>query len=570
MLPSYPCLGHPTHRFGYIIGSFPTNSSTSSWTSSLCSHSPVVGFLPLLWLPHTHRFGYYIGSFPDEQLNLLLDLLFDPNTGLGLNIVRYNIGGGYNPSISTQFNNPTDPYRFRGMPGFKPDKDAPYNWTSDAEQRKVLLGARDRGVDTFLAFSNSPPWWMTISGTIQHSTLLQYCHCVAVSLCRFRAVLLGARDRGADTPPPCQTLSPEPCPLLNPESSPSAPAGDVAGSSSRTKCNLRPDSFKAFAEYLTDVVQQYKTDPAWNVNFQYLEPFNEPLEGFWVKGKKHEGCYFNPRQISTLIGHVQSSLKKKKLSTVLVGIDSASGQTNTGLKYMSPAARNTLQSIHVHGYVYGNAADHAVAVTRAYVPTSNAAKAVGKRIWQSEWGPVGCIGEDFDVALCMARHVMASVYLLNARAWCFWQAIDLYPFWSLINIPWAVGEEFSYSFSKKYFIMKQFSRGVPPGSTILSIPGGEACKHSVAAFYDKKGSRLVLFLLNELRTNQTITLNIDGFTPTLTARPSIRPFVTTTTAGEDYSVVDLKRRMTLTSFTHTLPARSLTRVAFLNVAMAKS
>jgi len=109
-------------------------------------------------------FGYFIGSFPEDRLNLLLDLLFDPNKGLGLTIVRYNIGGGYNPSISTQFNDPTDPYRFRGMPGFKAAKDAPYNWTQDWEQRKVLLGARDRGANTFVAFSNSPPWWMTVSG----------------------------------------------------------------------------------------------------------------------------------------------------------------------------------------------------------------------------------------------------------------------------------------------------------------------------------------------------------------------------------------------------------------------
>jgi len=235
---------------------------------------------------------------------------------------------------------------------------------------------------------------------------------------------------------------------------------------------------------------------------------------------------------------------------------------------MSPAARKTLKAVHVHGSVYGNAADHAVAVTRAYLPLSKAAKGVGKGVWQSEWGPVGCVGADFDVSLCMARHVMASLYLMNARAWCFWQAIDLFPFWSLINIPWDANEPFSYAFSKKYFIMKQFSRGVPPGSTLLSIPGGDACKHSTAAFFDPKSNRLILYILNELRIDQSVTLNIGGFVPTKTGRPSIRPFVTTTTANADYTTTDLKQRQTLTSFTHTFPARSLTRVIFLNVAMA--
>jgi len=36
-------------------------------------------------------------------------------------------------------------------------------------QRAVLLGARDRGADTFVAFANSPPWWMTNSGIPQYS-----------------------------------------------------------------------------------------------------------------------------------------------------------------------------------------------------------------------------------------------------------------------------------------------------------------------------------------------------------------------------------------------------------------
>jgi hypothetical protein len=42
--------------------------------------------------------------------------------------------------------------------------DGTWNWDADANQRWMLLAARDRGAHIFEAFSNSPPYWMTVSG----------------------------------------------------------------------------------------------------------------------------------------------------------------------------------------------------------------------------------------------------------------------------------------------------------------------------------------------------------------------------------------------------------------------
>ena len=42
--------------------------------------------------------------------------------------------------------------------------DGTWNWEADAAQRWMLLAARDRGATLFEAFSNSPPYWMTVSG----------------------------------------------------------------------------------------------------------------------------------------------------------------------------------------------------------------------------------------------------------------------------------------------------------------------------------------------------------------------------------------------------------------------
>ncbi|CAG8643681.1 4167_t:CDS:10 [Gigaspora margarita] len=96
------------------------------------------------------------GGFPDVVRNQAADLVFDFNKGLGLNVIRYNIGGGDNPSHHHM--------RIGGdVPGFRPCNNCDYNWTSDANQRWILFAAKDRGADVFEAFSNSPPYWMTYS-----------------------------------------------------------------------------------------------------------------------------------------------------------------------------------------------------------------------------------------------------------------------------------------------------------------------------------------------------------------------------------------------------------------------
>lgn len=164
------------------------------------------------------RFGNYIGGLPKDQLDKLLDLLYHPTKGLGLNIARYNIGGGRNATNSPQFNYPSQRY-WNAVPGFRPSAEGPYDWSADASQRACLLGAKARGADTFMAVAFAPPWWMTVSGDV---------------------------------------------------------AGSVDGAT-----NLRSDAFTAFADYLTEVTLQYASDPAWNVTFEVLEPVNEPNDGAW-------------------------------------------------------------------------------------------------------------------------------------------------------------------------------------------------------------------------------------------------------------------------------------------------
>lgn len=78
---------------------------------------------------------------------------------LGLNIVRYNIGGGENPARSN-----TMEFRAR-IPGFQPEP-GKWDWTADANQRWMLRAAVARGANHVVAFAKSPPYWMTYSGSV--------------------------------------------------------------------------------------------------------------------------------------------------------------------------------------------------------------------------------------------------------------------------------------------------------------------------------------------------------------------------------------------------------------------
>lgn len=65
----------------------------------------------------------------------------------------------------------------------------------------------------------------------------------------------------------------------------------------KSQDNLNPKYYEAFADYLTEVVLQYKK---WGLQFDTLAPFNEPCEGWWYIDRNkaaQEGCNFSARSM---------------------------------------------------------------------------------------------------------------------------------------------------------------------------------------------------------------------------------------------------------------------------------
>jgi len=95
-----------------------------------------------------------VGGWEEQKRTRIADLLFDDEKGIGLSIYRYNIGGGDGENIQ-------DIWRRTFTVETAPGK---YDLSLDANALWILRAARDRGVDNFVAFVNSPPARMTISG----------------------------------------------------------------------------------------------------------------------------------------------------------------------------------------------------------------------------------------------------------------------------------------------------------------------------------------------------------------------------------------------------------------------
>ena len=98
----------------------------------------------------------------DETREDIAKLLFSEE-GLGLNIYRYNIGGGYDPDVERV----TDPWRLTESFYYYNEETGKYEYdfTRDANAQKMLEKALSYGcVDTVILFANSPHYSMTVTG----------------------------------------------------------------------------------------------------------------------------------------------------------------------------------------------------------------------------------------------------------------------------------------------------------------------------------------------------------------------------------------------------------------------
>lgn len=203
------------------------------------------------------------GRFDEQRLDSLIDWLVSPD-GLNYNIFRYNIGGGDDPMWThCQPHHMCYPRSGKGyraeMEGFQDERGGAYHWDRDAGQLRILKMIHEKRPDAiFEAFSNSAPWWMTLSGCV------------------------GGNDKATDD-------------------------------------NLNPEYYEDFARYLIDVCKHIKEE--YGVEFATLDPFNEPVTNYWKASGSQEGCHVSTEQQIAFIKVLYPMLQASGLKTVISASD---------------------------------------------------------------------------------------------------------------------------------------------------------------------------------------------------------------------------------------------------------
>lgn len=216
--------------------------------------------------------------------------------GLGLNIVRYNAGAcSWNEIDGRRMVKSKIIFRYRQMEGFwldgkNPDPDSSsWDWSVDSRQRAMLAKAKQRGVDKFELFSNSPMWWMT------------------------------KNDNPSGGPKP-------------------------------TDDNLATAHERNFAIYLATVAR--RAADKWGVPFTTVSPFNEPVSHWWSADCKQEGCHVSPSAQARILKLVREELDRQDLKSLPIAASEETHYDHAIRTWESfdEGTRALIGQVNVHGY----------------------------------------------------------------------------------------------------------------------------------------------------------------------------------------------------------------------------
>ncbi len=229
------------------------------------------------------------GGWSDSAINDVCTSLTSSNE-LNMNYFKFNIAGG---DSSGHYDNAghSEHLRFDAdMPGYKTTRTGSYDWSADANQRKILKKLYSlKSSAMYEAISYSPPYWMTKSG--------------------------------------CS-------------------AGNIDGSD-----NLNDSDYTKFADYLTEVVKHYKE--VEGVIFSGLAPLNEPFNTGWKAYNMQEGCAFSVANQIKLINAVYNKLNAKNMLSYckIIAMDANSiDEALNGLNGYPDSVLNKVNEISTHTY----------------------------------------------------------------------------------------------------------------------------------------------------------------------------------------------------------------------------
>lgn len=399
-----------------------------------------------------NRIGYN-----DVLVRRAAELFFDKEKGLGLNIMRYNVGGGDDPQHNHITRTDSD------VPGWMTldaEGGRVYDYDADARQLNVTKAAmKAAGQDAWLEiFSNSPPYFMTVSG--------------------------------------CST-----------------------GNFKSDENNIRADEYANFADYMAHVAD-YMTHRL-GLEVRSVSPMNEPNTNYWpAMNYKQEGCHVDAGQAqSELLVETGKALQRYGLDNVTLA---ACDETNPGkqieeIRALTPQARALVGRISVHTYGTNSiremgqlAKDENINLWMSEVDGNGTAGYNAGEMAAGLWLAEKIISDI--QALEPSAWVLWQVIDTHVSKEGYKGRRDSGPlrtaggYW---GTAWADHDRNVIELTQKYYAFGQFSRYIRPGSTLILCSTGRGSSCKVLAAKDR-GS-LTIVCTNTSASDADVCFELDGF-----------------------------------------------------------
>ena len=350
-----------------------------------------------------------------------------------------------------------------------------YDWTADQNQVNVLKAVAKASGNDFIAeaFSNSPPYFMTVSG--------------------------------------CSS-----------------------GNTNSSQDNLRADSVNAFAKYMADVMEHWQEEGV--INFQSVDPMNEPYTDYWgANSNKQEGCHFDQgeSQSRVLVALNKELQNRESLKGVIIsGTDETSIDTQiTSYNKLTDEAKNVISRIDTHTYSGSNrsglkeTAQNAgknlwmSEVDGAYTAGSNAgemtaALGLAQRMMTDVngleasawilWNAIDMHADSSEYGQKWINKGSENDYLTMTDLEKAWKSQSSNGYWGIAAADHNNNE---IVLSQKYYAYGQFSRYIRPGDTII----GSDQEGKTLAAYDVDGNKAIIVAINTSSSDQTWEFDMSGF-----------------------------------------------------------
>lgn len=403
----------------------------------------------------------YCGNTPaDEEIT---KLLFSKE-GLGLNIFRYNIGGGEadNPkrTVENDWRASESFYVLNESTG-----EYEYDFTRDKNAQRILELALSYGtVDTVVLFANSPHYSMTASGK-------------------------------------------------------------ASGGLKENQSNLPRENYEKYADYFLTITEYFLEK---GVPVKYISPINEPQWSWGGEHASQEGCHYEDDEIYELCRVFAREIKARNLPVKLSVPESGEigNRTNRWIKelYNDSEVREVLGTVAYHSYWRDDYVSQKADFGK-WLEKNAPDATVEMSEWCHL--PCTADVTDIKGALLQARVIANDLRYTGADSWSAWVGVNGMGYddegKNYSDGLITANDDFTeYAVTMRYYAMAHFSKFIPVGSVRLDTQknlqdlklgvSGKGLKTRYVTndvSYLTPDGKVVTVVVNE-GSERNISFNLDG------------------------------------------------------------